>query len=379
MGYKGVAVTLGRIVHDGPQAVSLIPPASITLSSHALVLPNSADTAQFSAALYSTQTLQLIPKIVVPAGWKAAIVVGDLPAPGKIRFQLDAPKGQRNPILAKASAVLPNHLQITEGFRAIGYADIPRTNYFQPATLRVVPVDLKITGHNRIAYLPGTGDAVPDALASIGLAPTILTVADLNAAALAKYDTVILGVRTYAAHPELHGAPTQALLDFAHNGGNVVVQYQTGEFTAADAPYPLAMPPSVSQSTVVDETAPVRLLDASAPLLSKPNQITPADFDGWVAERGHGFLREWDPHYTALTETHDPGGAETAPQAPQRGGLVTTALGKGHWTLLRLCTLPPVAGSRTRCVSPVRQSAQSLARAHSKTASLCEEAVLFMQ
>ncbi|MBW4039691.1 MAG: hypothetical protein HIU91_12630, partial [Acidobacteria bacterium] len=29
---------------------------------------------------------------------------------------------------------------------------------------------------------------------------------------------------------------------------------------------------------------------------------------------------------------HDPGGPETATQLPQRGGLLTVPLGKGHWT-----------------------------------------------
>ena len=107
---------------------------------------------------------------------------------------------------------------------------------------RIVPVDLKLPAKHNVAYLPGTGDSVPEALTSIGLKPVILTSADLTPAKLAQYDTVILGVRTYAAHPDLHGAhPRRPLLDYARNGGNVVVQYQTGEFTAADAPYPLAV------------------------------------------------------------------------------------------------------------------------------------------
>ena len=142
---------------------------------------------------------------------------------------------------------------------------------------------------------------------------------------------MILGVRTYAAHPELHGAPTQALLQYARAGGNVVVQYQTMEFRADDAPFALELG---SNEKVVDETAPVHLLDTTNLLLSTPNRITEADFNGWNEERGHGFLATWDPHYTALTETHDPGepAEHIQSQAPQRGGLVTTALGKGRWT-----------------------------------------------
>jgi hypothetical protein len=76
---------------------------------------------------------------------------------------------------------------------------------------------------------------------------------------------------------------------------------------------------------VVDEQDPVRLLDPTNPLLASPNKITSADFDGWFEERGHGFLDQWDPGYTALTETADPG------QDPQRGGLLVAHRGKGTY------------------------------------------------
>jgi hypothetical protein len=76
---------------------------------------------------------------------------------------------------------------------------------------------------------------------------------------------------------------------------------------------------------VVDEQSSVKLLDPSNPLLNFPNKITTADFDEWVEERGHSFLDSFDPGYTALTETADPG------QDPQRGGLIVTHPGKGTY------------------------------------------------
>ena len=87
------------------------------------------------------------------------------------------------------------------------------------------------------------------------------------------------------------------------------------------------MPLSLGRSAerVVDEAAPVRLLEPSDSLLSQPNAITAADFDGWVEERGHSFLSQWDPGYTALTETADPG------QEPQRGGLLVAHVGQGTY------------------------------------------------
>ena len=86
---------------------------------------------------------------------------------------------------------------------------------------------------------------------------------------------------------------------------------------------------------VVDEQAPVKLLDPANPLLKWPNAIGPADFDGWVEERGHSFLDTWDPGYTALTETADPG------QDPQRGGLACRTSGQGYLYLCCLRVLSP--------------------------------------
>ena len=96
---------------------------------------------------------------------------------------------------------------------------------------------------------------------------------------------------------------------------------------------------------VVDEQAPVKLLDPSNPLLKFPNKITSADFDGWVEERGHSFLDSWDPGYTALTETADPG------QDPQRGGLLVTHPGQGNLYLRRLRSLSPVTRVSARSLS----------------------------
>jgi len=69
----------------------------------------------------------------------------------------------------------------------------------------------------------------------------------------------------------------------------------------------------------------VILLKPNYPALTWPNRISIRDFDGWVEERGHGFMSSWDPRYTAPTETHDPD------QAPQKGGLLVAPYGKGFY------------------------------------------------
>jgi hypothetical protein len=115
-------------------------------------------------------------------------------------------------------------------------------------------------------------------------------------------------------------AAQQRLDQFVESGGTLVVQYQSATFAA---PLPLSM--GRSPERVVDEHDAVKLLDTADPLLSWPNKITSADFDGWFEERGHSFLDTWDPGYKALTETADPG------QEPQRGGLLVTHPGKGTY------------------------------------------------
>ena len=320
--YDGVDAELQGVVESESQPVQIVPPVSLTLSSKAQALLRDQKTGFFITAAVKGQTSS--PQLTGPEGW--LITRSSSPTPAQTRFQITPPHGREMPKVVRfsASVSIPSAGKYFDGYRAVGYPGVVFTNYFIPAIDRVVPMELNLPARgSKIAYLPGTGDAVPDALASINLKPDILTVGDLTPAKLALYDTVILGVRTYNAHPDLHGAPTQALLDYARNGGNVLVQYQTAEFTGADAPYPLSLG---SNEKVVDETDPVQLIDESAPFLTTPNKITPADFNNWIEERGHGFLSTWDSHYTALTETHDPD------QDPQRGGLITANIGKGRWT-----------------------------------------------
>jgi LmbE family N-acetylglucosaminyl deacetylase len=331
--YNGTDIRLGQIVESRSQPVQFVPAYSLSLTARAQVLPVSNPTLLLGADIVPFMTNANL-KIEAPAGWHVHPDPQANP-PNELTWsfdQINVDHAPRKPVTIPVSVSSSDGHTYTEGFRPVGYGDLPRTNIYTPATDRIVPVDLKLppADKRRIAYLPGTGDDVPAALASIGLTPTILTVSDLTPAKLSAFDTIILGVRTYNAHPDLHGAPTQALLDFARSGGNVVVQYQTPEFTAADAPYPL----TDHNERVVDETAPVQLLDPSSALFTTPNRITSADFNGWIEERGHGFLESWDPHYTALTETHDPGAPSehVQPQAPQRGGLITVQLGKGRWT-----------------------------------------------
>ena len=205
------------------------------------------------------------------------------------------------------------------GWQSIGYPGLRPYNQYRPAELRTRKVDVKVAPGLRVGYVMGTGDTVTDAIEALGIKTHLLTDDELAAGDLSQWNVLVIGIRAYSARPELAAAEPR-LEQFVERGGTLVVQYQSGAFPA---PLPLSM--GRSPERVVDEQAPVKLLDPANPLLTWPNQMTSADFDGWFEERGHGFLEHWDPAYTALTETADPG------QDPQRGGLLVAHRGKGTY------------------------------------------------
>lgn len=56
-----------------------------------------------------------------------------------------------------------------------------------------------------------------------------------------------------------------------------------------------------------------------------PNKITPADFEGWVQERGLYFPDQWDKNYEALLSCNDQG------ETPKDGALLVAKYGEGHF------------------------------------------------
>ena len=84
-------------------------------------------------------------------------------------------------------------------------------------------------------------------------------------------------------------------------------------------PFPLKL----SRDRVTVEEAPVRFVNPASSLLTFPNRLTAADFDGWVQERGLYFPGTWDARYETVIEAHDPG------EGDKPGGLLFARHGKG--------------------------------------------------
>ena len=120
------------------------------------------------------------------------------------------------------------------------------------------------------------------------------------------------------------------MIQYAENGGTVLVQYNKFEFNDAQyGPYPA----KVSANRVTDERAPVEVLVPDHPVFNRPNKIGPDAWDNWVQERGLYFLGERDPRYVDLVRTQDPFPLNASPKT---GALVEARVGKGRWIYIGL-------------------------------------------
>jgi hypothetical protein len=129
-------------------------------------------------------------------------------------------------------------------------------------------------------------------------------------------------------------------MDFARNGGTLVVQY--GQMMAqvpAAFPYPLAWSQPAERVTVED--APVTVLDPPARVLNFPNRIEKADWDDWVQERALYMPSTIDRRYQSPIEMHDPGEKEN------RGAILVAPVGKGTYVFTTLSLFRQLPGGVT--------------------------------
>jgi LmbE family N-acetylglucosaminyl deacetylase len=330
--YDGVSIRLGQVVQtvhrehgygDLYQPLVVVPQISVNIGAAAGIVPLGSKAFLFTVSVKNSQqeTADGSLRLELPTGWTSD--------PSVVQFHLSANVAQPVPFTIypadlssgnytlKVTAQSGNEV-FTQGFETVGYPGLRPYYLYRSATYRALGVDVKVAPNLNVGYVMGTGDDVPQALEQLGIHPHSLSAAEIASSDLGHFDVILIGIRAYSNRPELI-ANSRRLLDYVQGGGTLIVQYQSAGF-GSYGPYPYLLG---SAERVVDETAPVKLSDS--PLFQWPNHITSADFEGWIEERGHSFLESWDSHYSAPTETHDPG------QEPQHGGLISTAYGKGTY------------------------------------------------
>lgn len=199
----------------------------------------------------------------------------------------------------------------------IAYPHIQTHRFYTAAKTKISVLDLK-TAPAKIGYVTGSGDAIPEAIGQMGLSADLLNETDLTNGDLSKFDTIIVGIRAFQVRPDLI-SNNQRLLDYAKNGGVLIVQYQRPEYESL-LPFPAKL-----GARVADENAKITILDRAHPVFNFPNKITDKDFQNWVQERNLYAFTTFDANYKPLLEAHD------ANEAENKGGLVVADIGKGKY------------------------------------------------
>jgi len=333
--YNGVVIKAGQVVQTtrretGPgvvyQPLTVGPAISLQVAPRSGIVPLVSKSFDLSVSLHSNikGPAQGELRLELPAGWtsdpaKQLFATSNDGDDLSLKFRVIPSGLGEHPYEIAAVAEMKGH-EYREGYHVTGYPGLRPYFLYRPASYRTSGVNVTVAPGLKVGYIMGSGDDVPATLEELGIKVTLLNEQDLASGNLGAFDVILLGVRAYAARPDLI-KNNQRLLDYVKNGGTAIVQYNTPEFDHNYGPYPYKM--GAEPEEVTDEESAITFLERDNPIFTWPNKISEADFRGWIEERGSKFMDTWDPRYHALVETHDAG------QLPQKGGLLYTRYGKG--------------------------------------------------
>lgn len=327
---------------DDDRVVAVLPDLSITTTPQNLVYnllaadePITLDVALTSyaeGAGSTTVSLQL------PEGWSSEPESADVSFEAKgdtrgVSFTLLPPEGVSSGSY-DIGVVAEGELASEESVRVIDYEHVGRTYLVTPATVNLQAFEVAFDPNLRVGYVATGSDTVYEGLQRIGMNVTLLDESDLATGDLSQYDTIVVGIYGYGARPDLAAANAR-LKSWVEDGGNLVVQYHRPRDNwdpESTPPLPLTLGSVSILARVTDQTAPVEILEPEHPLMTTPNKITSADFDGWIKERGLYFAEAWDDAYTEMVSITDRQWPDTAPETPFTGPMLTAEVGEGRYT-----------------------------------------------
>jgi LmbE family N-acetylglucosaminyl deacetylase len=319
-----------RVRGELRREVSVVPAVAVGTDSPLMIVPLGGAPFRYrivvKASSFSPQAVNGALRLRLPQGWTAVPAEAPFTLRNKgdrtsATFTVTVPPRRTAGTYEVVVSAAVGASTYSRDVQEISYPHVQTHRIYTPATIIARVFDFAVAPV-RVGYIMGTGDQVPDALRRMGVDVTMVDDEMLATGDLAKFDTIVVGVRASEGRPAFvanHGR----LLEFMQRGGTLVVQYQQTDYEARNLPpYPAQAP---QNSRVTDETAPVRILAPAHPVFTYPNRITTRDFDNWVQERNLYAFTSFDERYAPLLETADPG------EMPQRGGQVYARVGMGHY------------------------------------------------
>ena len=316
--------TVDPVAGELRQSLVIAPPVFTDFANPVLMFATNQPKSVSVRVIASTGPVKGQLRLTAPDGWHVdpAAVQIDLKganAETVAAFTVKPPEQDSEGTLRAIASI--EGREYSFGHVRISYPHIGVHILMPRAEVTVVRADIRKKGE-RIGYIPGAGDDVPESLQQIGYTVKMLSDADITAKNLAQFSAVVLGIRAYNTDDRISKWLPE-LFTYVKNGGVAIAQYNTTADlkTKEMAPYPL----EISRDRVTDENAEVRILAPNHPLVTTPNKITSKDFEGWVQERGLYFPDKWDAAWTPILSCNDP------KEKPLDGGLLVAKSGKGFF------------------------------------------------
>jgi LmbE family N-acetylglucosaminyl deacetylase len=316
--------TVDPVAGELRRRLVIAPPVFVKVADNIIVFATNRPKSVSVRVTATTGPVKGEVKLAVPQGWGVdpASVPIDLKganAETSATFTIKPPD-QNSEGTLRAVVSIEGRDYSFERVR-ISYPHIGVQTLMPQADVRLVRADIRKKG-DRIGYIPGAGDDIPESLQQIGYSVKILSEPEITVDNLAQFSAIVLGIRAYNTQDRIFNWLPE-LFAYVKAGGVVIAQYNTLADLKTDqlAPFPL----EISRDRVTDENAEVRILAPDHPLITSPNKITQKDFEGWVQERGLYFPKTWDPAWIPILSCNDP------KERPLDGGLLVAKLGKGYF------------------------------------------------
>ncbi len=315
-----------RVLGERERMFHVVPPATLTPVRDAVLFANGGTSSVRLRVRAGQSGLRGAVSLQLPEEWRSepASVSVELAEEGdetSVRFAVTPGQGAVGTTITPVIRVAGVNWSWREDL--VDYEHIPVQQVLRHSSLRLVPLSLTLPA-GTIGYVAGSGDTVADDLRSLGMDVETVDEDTLRGGDLSGFAAIVVGIRAYNTREVVRNSH-QRLMRYVEDGGNIVVQYQTqSRWSPLESPLG-PFPMELGRERVTDESAKMEAVDSSARLLSSPNTISAADFEGWVQERGLYFAKSWDERYRPLFSAADPG------EEPLLGSLLVAEHGKGRY------------------------------------------------
>ena len=264
--------TAEAVAGEPPRPLVIAPPVFVNVLDSVFVFPTNQPKPVSVRVTATAGPVKGELKLDAPQGWQVspASLPFDLKAPGAetvATFTVKPPQQDSQGALPAIASIDWRDYSL-ERVR-ISYPHIGVQTLMPPAQAKLVRADIRKKGE-RIGYIPGAGDDVPESLKQIGYSVKMLSEPEITAKNLAQFSAVVLGIRAFNTQDRISNWLPE-LFAYVKEGGVAIAQYNTLADLKTNqlGPYPL----EISRDRVTDENAPVRVLAPNNPQWIRPELI----------------------------------------------------------------------------------------------------------